>query len=147
MPYYECSNDKRLLEALQITISKKEHVGGKGNVCNSLKIGNNLKGLVDEDPNSNKPSYYKKLIKINSNHNINIYSDSKHNNTLVELSPDLENWIINLFKIHKINFQQNDLPEDADKFKILSKTQKAKVKEIIESLINCSELQTLKQYL
>lgn len=148
MPYYECENDKLFLEALKIKLERKEHARGKGNICKKLKEGNYLVGLVDEDPGINPPSYYNKLKKINTVHNINIYEDSKHNNKIVELCPDLENWLINLFRNHRIDFQQNDLPENAEKFKILSKTQNKKVKELIETLLErSSELQKLKQYL
>lgn len=147
MPYYECVNDKILLEALKITLQRKEHARGKGNVCKALKEGNYLKGLVDEDPLANQPSYYKKLQRLDSTYNINVYEDKLHNNILVELCPDLENWLINFFNIYNINFQKNNIPNNPERFKNLSNTQKEKVIELITTHSDKQEFQTLKQYL
>jgi len=147
MPLFECVNDKLLLEGLGFKILIKEHLHGKGNICKALKEGNNLKGMVDEDPDANKPMYYNKLELKNYIHNFRVYVDSKHNNRLVELCPDLENWLIHFFVSNNIELNQLNLPEDAERFKNLSKDQKDTVRQLLNDLMSSPELRKLKSYL
>ncbi|MCJ7497004.1 MAG: hypothetical protein MUO78_02560 [candidate division Zixibacteria bacterium] len=83
MIYVECNPDEALVKSLGIPRREIHHSGNKPEVCKRLKKSKNCKGLVDEDPSSEKLPYMDKLKLHSNEHNIKLLIDEKDKNYLI----------------------------------------------------------------
>jgi len=144
--YYECDNDGALLDFFSIPKNEKEHSHSKGNVCNKISKNSGVCGLVDEDPQTQQPSYISNLgNSITSNHDIKIFQDAAKNNKIVMLCPRLEEWLYNTARKNNINPVDFGLPsKPGDLHKEEFRKVKTKLNEFLSELSNLPELKFLK---
>ena len=146
--FCECDNDVALLTGLGKTRKQRKHAGSKGEVCNLLKKSKNEIGIVDEDPGKSEPSYKKELSVISSNYDFKIYTDNKRGHILIEICPELEEWIIKIANKNHFNFSDYFLPDTPDKLREINDNQrKHLIKMIIDMTLRSQELQKLQKYL
>ncbi len=113
MIYLECYSDKALVSAFGIPKKEINHVYSKGNICNRLAKGRNCIGLVDEDPESSQPSYFRKLHTGSRQSEIALFYDKESNNRIIALCPRLEEWILKAAKEAGVNLDKYGLPNKA----------------------------------
>jgi hypothetical protein len=118
--HVECLPEEVLMLNLGVGFTRDiiEHHKGSGAVCVALAKGENLIGLIDEDPQRElQHPYYDKLYKKpkSEEHNIRYSIDVKKKNKLVFIKPSFEPWIIETAKKSNIKMSDFKLSDDPDK--------------------------------
>lgn len=115
MIYLECYADEALVKSFGVTSKMIKHAFNKGEVCNLLSKSSNSIGIVDEDPNSGKPQYERRML-LNVVHESSLLKlcyDEKTGNKLIVLRPRLENFILQIAKEN--NISSGKIPKEAKK--------------------------------
>ena len=109
----ECKPD----EILARLMFNEEVFHGKCKSAIIIKLAKtpNLKGMVDEDPGKPVPTEFKqfKLVKNNDYLGLKIYSHN-NNSVIYSLVPRLEEWILRISKLAKIDPLKFGLPNKSD---------------------------------
>lgn len=100
--HVECKPDEQLLHSLGHSRKNIKHHNDKGRVCNELRDGESLIGMVDEDPGAAQPKYFNQLRETDHQHNIKIYNDPANRSKLIVICPRLEDWIIKACQLSDI---------------------------------------------
>jgi len=111
--HIECLPDEYLVKKLGFTRKYITHHQGKSRVFYMLTKMQNQLAMVDEDPGCPKTHYEKNLIFQGEFEGIKYYSDNLGNKILF-LNGKLEDWIINICRIEKINLSVFGLPDSPD---------------------------------
>jgi len=90
----ECAPDEALVRALGCPKRQCKHFAGKSRVCSWLENSTGDVGLVDEDPNTAQPPYFRHLSLSEDEHGILLYEDREREHRLIVLRPRLEEWLI-----------------------------------------------------
>jgi hypothetical protein len=109
----ECYNDESLIKS--IIHSKIKHEGGKQRVLERVKKNNKAEviGIIDEDPDSFQPSELKEYSPKDSRSAIKLLvCKNDERRRLVQISPDLEGWILNRARKNRIYPTDYGLPDD-----------------------------------
>lgn len=114
MIYVECKPDKALINHL--IGGDIEHLGNKSEVCKRLEKLKNSIGIIDEDPNSPKPHYLKKLQYIKEKDDLKLYKDNENNNKVILICPRLEEWILDIVRKEEINLKDHNFPDNPNEF-------------------------------
>jgi hypothetical protein len=108
----ECNPDEAMLLALGVSKRNIIHNRGKSQIFDFLIKNTKCICLVDEDPLSPHHYYEKELTLVGEDHNVMYYTDSKRKNTVFILKPRLEEWFINLCKLHNIDLNKEGLSDN-----------------------------------
>lgn len=107
--YVECYPDEVLVKTLTGISSKNiKHSGNKSGVFTKLEKTTGKIGLVDQDPGAAMPRKAANIVWLARPHNI-ITGDFR-SNTVIVLCPRLEDWIIRICSLYKINPLEFGLP-------------------------------------
>jgi len=147
MIFVEGKPDRTLLIAIGLSKKEVTIAGSKGNVCNRLKEKSDVKGVVDEDPESAQPGYIKGLTKKSEDCNLICYYDRIKQNTLIVIKPDLEKWVISWAKRHKIDTKKYYLPDNSKELKKNINQRLDKFEKFIDSNDKVDALVKLKEYI
>ena len=112
--HVECKPDELLVLKLGFKRKKVTHYQGKSSVFKKISKSENQLALVDEDPGSTKTTYEKNLKFVKESQGITFYTDKSKNKIFV-LKGKLEDWIIDICQIQKIELTKFGLPDDPDK--------------------------------
>jgi hypothetical protein len=114
MIHFECLTEECLLFSLGVSKSEITHHSGKGQVCKILEKGENLTGLVDEDPDAMHHSYYKRMIQFKLEEKFGIIHcfDKSKSNTMIVVKPRFEDWIIEVTSGEKVKMSDFNLSDD-----------------------------------
>lgn len=110
----ECYLDEYLIAHLGISRKKIKHQSGKGKVLEFVIKNECAMGLIDEDPESRQPSTLKEFVeegRIGSARLMARKQDGKGH--LIQLVPDLENWLIERAHVNGISLSDFGLPSNA----------------------------------
>ncbi len=110
----ECYNDESLIK--MIARSKVKHEGGKQRVLERVKKNDKAEviGIIDEDPDSFQPSDLKEYFPKDSKSTIKLLiCKNDERRRLVQISPDLEGWILNRARKNRIYPTDYGLPDDS----------------------------------
>ena len=143
MIYVECKADKTLIETLGVKKKEIWHCGDKGRVINKITKEKNACGLVDADPSSPQPRKLKEFEKIKEEYGIELLVDKK-GNTLVILSPRLEEWILKVAERNKINVEDYSLPREGNKFHNIVNANIEKFSKLLKKLNTTKEFEVLR---
>jgi hypothetical protein len=144
----ECHTDKFLVELLGFKGIK--HEGGKGKVLERVRENAGAIGIIDEDPNSHQPSDRNEYIEGESRSTIKLLvRKSDKSKKIIELSPDLEAWILDRAKKNRVSPKAFGLPEDPHELHIPHIEEKRKFREFMEKLVKTDddEIDILKKWL
>jgi len=133
MVYVECKPDRELVRTIkpgEIVI----HAGGKSGVCKRLENAYHAKGLVDEDPQSARPPYIKKLEYLDEEESVKLYYDRFRKNFLIVLCPRLEEWILNAVKELNIDLKDYNLPADPNKLHAVINSNLKNFRDLLHTL-------------
>ena len=115
--YVEGDNDFSFLLALGFQAKEIKNSGGKSRVCAELSKEEGKKGMVDEDPFGNTPSYMKQFKTIKDDNFRTTLHDPVKNNWLLVLKPEFEAWFLSFCKREKIDLQEHNLSNKPSEFK------------------------------
>jgi len=135
MIYVECNPDEALIKALGIPRRGIHHSGNKVKVCKRLQKSKNSKGLVDDDPLSEKPPYIDRMKLHSNEHNIKLLYDERSKNYLIVLCPRLEEWILEASKEVNIDVSNYSLPNKPVELHKIVNTRIKEFEKLIEDLI------------
>ena len=119
--FVECKPDQKLINFIAISKRLKidmVHCGDKPRVLkNTLRNAGSI-GIIDEDPGSPQSSLLKmfKEIKEDNDLGIRVYKGS-NGSILIELRPRLEEWLLRLCRLSRINVKKHGFPSDPGLFK------------------------------
>lgn len=120
----ECNPDKYVIKRI-IPRKRIIHGGGKTEVLRELGEQRRAVGIVDEDPNSNPPGEMKKYIKEDTRDTIELLRRKNDAmKCLIQLSPDLEGWLINRAARNGIRMEDYNLPNDRKKLHDIANIEK-----------------------
>lgn len=147
MIFIECNPDKFLVRQLirgKQQRKKIKHGGGKSGVLDLLEAGKGrIVGVVDEDPNrtKNPPKKRKEYIRKDSKDSIKLLRNRDDSSkSLIELSPDLEGWLINRAKENGINLEDYGLPDNRKKMHDIPRIEREPdFQKFIKKLIRTSD--------
>lgn len=134
MIYVECTPDATLLKTLGIKRKEILHEGGKAKVCRRLEKKEGCKGLIDEDPNSVQPPYLKRISIEKLSNGVKTGEDNINNNTVIILSPRLEEWIIEAAREAKVDIKKHNLSDNPDELHKIINANVDKFEELIGDL-------------
>lgn len=112
----ECDPDKFVVRRI-IPRRRIKHGGGKAGVLKTLEEEQRAVGIVDEDPDAKDPGEVKKkYIERDTRDTIKLFGrkDGKAK-SLIQLSPDIEGWLIDRAKENGIRLRDYGLPDDQKK--------------------------------
>ena len=138
----ECNPDKLLVKKLGVPKKSIIHAGSKSEVCKRLeKKMTNSVGLIDEDPFSVQPRYIRKLKVLENpqRFGIKVLFDEEKNNSIIVLSPRLEEWIIEASREARIDLEKYKLPRDGNTLHKVINSNLSKFENLLDELINKSE--------
>jgi len=109
----ECNPDEFLVKLLGFT--KIKHGGGKGKVLKKVRDNPGSIGIIDEDPDSNQPKERKEYIEQECVAEVKLLINKQDRNRMViQISPRLEEWILNRARQNHLNPIKFGLPNDAN---------------------------------
>ena len=98
----ECYTDEYFVKLLGL--KGKKHEGGKGKVLERVRENPGAIGIIDEDPDSNQPSERYEYIEYDRRSTIKLLvKKGDKSKKVIEISPDLEGWILARAKKNQIS--------------------------------------------
>ncbi len=132
--HVECLPDETLIRSLGISKRMVEHHAGKARVFHRLKTTDGNIGMVDEDPNSVKHPDENKLILKDERFGIKRYKDQRGNSILI-LKVKLEDWIIAVCKVAKIDIGKFGLSSNPSELHGMLNSRLPAFKRLINHLV------------
>ena len=117
MIFVECDPDEVLVKALGITRKNITHEADKPKVIKKVMKAESSKGMVDEDPLGDQPSYIGQFKQIASEHNIKVLRYDEASSYLIVLCPRLEEWVLSAAKEAGVDPVKYGLPSDSKELK------------------------------
>ena len=114
MVIVECNPDEYLVRQVLGEVSETiKHGGGKGNVLRKLRDEQRAVGVIDEDPGSSQPRDMKNYDERDSLETIKVMKRADDEaKTLIQLSPDIEGWLIRRAQENGISLMDYSLPDN-----------------------------------
>jgi len=150
--FVECNPDKFVVRKIIPGKRKRmKHGGGKTGVLRELEVKGRAVGIVDADPHSKPPGEMKKYIRKDVKGTIKLLRKKDDGSkSLIELSPDIEGWLISRAKENGIHLKDYGLPDDRKKMHdILHIERQLDFQKFIKKLIQTSddEVYTLRKWI
>lgn len=125
------------------------HAGNKGNVVNKVKKLSNIVGIIDEDPQSEQPGELKNYENSKTSGTIKLLENKNDKaKYLIQISPDLEHWVLKRAKANNINPKDYSLPDNAKDLHGLTNIKKSKYRDFLNKLIESdNELKIMKEWI
>ncbi|MGQ4875908.1 MAG: hypothetical protein ACP6IY_17725 [Promethearchaeia archaeon] len=113
--HIECNPDEVLMLKYGFTKRRIIHSSGKARIAKLLEKNRGHIALVDEDPNGTLIPYFKNtnFFLLKQENGYIIKKDLKREYIIIELQPNLEEWIIDACKEASINIKNYKLPNNA----------------------------------
>ncbi len=136
----ECNADQLLIESMGFQKKMIDHAGSKGNVVNRVKKLPKAVGIIDEDPRSEQPSELRnyKTSKESEESGTIKFLENKNDKAkcLIQISPDLEHWVLKRAKANNIKPKDFSLPDNPKDLHSLTGIKKSKYPSFLLKLIN-----------
>lgn len=132
---FEGPPDETLIKSLGVKATKDGR--HKSGVLKELTQGEELMGIVDEDPKNtqSRPKAMNKFHLAEEKHTIKVYRHQSNNNQLIVLCPDLENWILKAIKASKVDVSKFNLPSKANALHGIINSRLPNFEKLIHELI------------
>ena len=148
----ECDPDEFVVKSIVPEVPKRwiKHGGNKSEVLKKVRKRQDAIGIVDEDPDGTQPREMKRYIKKDARDTIELLRRKEEARTLIQLSPNIEGWLILRAKQNKISLQNYNLPDDWKKMHDIRCIEEKPdfqrfVKELVE--IGDGEVDTLRRWI
>jgi hypothetical protein len=150
MIFLECNTDEILIKSLGFSRKQISHQKCKGEVIKRVGKMAIAVGVIDEDLPFGQPDELKKYKEKKSSGNIKLFQrGNDEQKKLIQISPYLEDWLLNRAKRNKIEPGNFNLPDHPKKLHGLTKLERNKnFREFLKKLIDAdTEIQTLKKWI
>jgi hypothetical protein len=150
MIFLECNTDEFLIKRLGFSRKQISHQKCKGEVIKRVGKMATAVGVIDEDKPFGQSNELKKYKEKKSSGNIKLLQrGNDKQKRLIQISPYLEEWLLNRAKRNKIKPKDFNLPDDPKKLHGLTMLEKNKnFREFLQKLIDTDpEIQTLKKWI
>jgi hypothetical protein len=144
----ECYTDEYLVRLLGFKEIK--HEGGKGKVLERVRENSGTIGMIDEDPDSNQPSERQEYIEFERKSTIKLLvKRGDESKKVIEISPDLEGWILVRAKKNRVFPKNYGLPNDPHELHSPHIEKNKKFREFMDELVKADddEILSLKKWL
>jgi hypothetical protein len=109
----ECYLDEFLVSQIGVPRKEVKHQRGKGKVLEFIIKNEGAVGLIDEDPGSRQPSSLSSFVEADRIGSARLMIHKTNSRCrLVQLSPDLEGWLIGRANALKLDLGEYGLPCD-----------------------------------
>lgn len=110
----ECGPDEFVIGSIVSDPEKQiKHGGGKGNVLKKVRDKQRVVGVIDEDPNSAQPREMSRYVEKDTRETAKLLKrEDDEAKSLIQLSPDIEGWLISRAKENNISLEHYGLPDD-----------------------------------
>jgi hypothetical protein len=103
----ECDADESFIKILGVSRKEIRHVRGKGEVLNAIQKFNRIVGVVDADPDKSQPNLIQNYKETTRKGSITLFQHKNlPENIVIQISPDLEGWLLHRAKHHKMALKQ-----------------------------------------
>lgn len=134
MIFLECVPDEALVMTLGIVRKQIRHEDDKGEVCKKVSGHQNVKGLIEEDPEIAQPKYIRSLTLVTEKHNIRLWRDYQSGNDVIMICPKLETWIINVCQKERLDITKFGLPHKPNQLHKVLNTRLVQWKNLLRYL-------------
>jgi len=144
----ECYTDEFLVRLLGLKGIK--HEAGKGKVLERVRENAGTIGMIDEDPGKNQPSERFEYIESERRSTIKLlFKKGDKSKKVIEISPDLEGWILTRAKKNQISPKRYGLPDDPHELHSPHIERKKNFREFMDELVKTDddEIVYLKRFL
>jgi hypothetical protein len=133
----ECNPDEALVKILGYTRKMITHQPSKGQVINYLQKNPSALGIVDEDPDSARPSYFSKFtMETNDQFGIESYYISKLGTRLIVIKPRLEEWVLRQAKEVMIDVKQHSFIDNGNELHKVINTRIPRFEGLIKEMMD-----------
>jgi hypothetical protein len=142
--------DEILIRSLGFSRKQISHQKCKGEVIKRVGKMAIAVGVIDEDLPFGQPNELKKYKEKKSSGNIKLFQrGNDKQKSLIQISPYLEDWLLNRARRNKIKPKNFNLPDDPRKLHGLTMLERNKnFREFLQTLIDTdTEIQTLKKWI
>lgn len=132
----ECNPDEALLKVLGYSNKMIIHQPSRGQVVNYLERNPTAIGIVDDDPGSAKPNYFKKFKKeTDEKFGVESYAIDKLGTRLIIIKPRLEEWIIKHAQESKIDLTKHSMPSSGNELHKIINTRIPRFMNLLKEMI------------
>jgi hypothetical protein len=153
MIFLECDNDEAVVRGLGFPRGSVEHHASKGRVAKFLQkaTGGKHIGLVDQDPGSNPPAYFREFTIVEQHPQLRLtrYRHRADAKELIEIQPDLEPWLYSAAQQAGLKPKDFHLPERYGQLHDNPKAHARHVRGFVAALVelDCPHLCILRDWL
>jgi len=109
--FVECDPDRYVIKSI-VPEKRIKHGGCKSEVLKKVRKRQDSIGIVDEDPEGSQPGEMKNYIRKDARDTVELLSRKSDGRSLIQLSPDIEGWLIRRAKHNGIRLENYNLPDD-----------------------------------
>jgi hypothetical protein len=146
----ECNTDELFIKTMGFARKEIHHAGNKGNVIKKVRKLKKAVGIIDEDPHSEQPGELKNYETAQKKKTIELLKKKNDKDKfLIQISPDLEHWILSRAKVTKINPQDFSIPGNPKELHRLTRVKKnLKLINFLSKLVNSdSEIKIMREWI
>ena len=134
----ECNPDAFLIRQLGFSRKMIKHEGGKGKVFEIVGKTSPSIGIVDEDPDSGQPAELANYRITERAGSLTLMVNKKDpSKRIIQISPNLEHWLVERTKKNGIALKGYHLPEDSGALHDIPYIQdNLEFRELLEEIIN-----------
>lgn len=144
----ECYTDEYFVKLLGFKGIK--HEGGKGKVLERVRENPGAIGIIDEDPDSNQPSERYEYIEYERRSTIKLLvKKGDKSKKVIEISPDLEGWILARAKKNQISPKSYGLTDNPHELHSTHMERNKNFRKFLDELVKTDddEIVSLKKWL
>jgi hypothetical protein len=144
----ECYTDEYFVKLLGLKGIK--HEGGKGKVLERVSENPGAIGIIDEDPDSNQPSERYEYIEYERRSTIKLLvKKGDKSKKVIEISPDLEGWILARAKKNQISPKSYGLTDNPHELHSTHMERNKNFRKFLDELVKTDddEIVSLKKWL
>ena len=144
----ECYTDEYFVKLLGF--KRIKHEGGKGKVLERVRENPGTIGMIDEDPNSNQPSERHEYIECERRSTIKLLvKKGDKSKKVIEISPDLEGWILARARKNRVSPKNYGLPDDPQELHSPHMEKNKNFRRFLDELVKTDddEIDLLKKWL
>ena len=136
--YVECHPDELLVRKCGYFRRHIKHSYGKSKIGKFLERNEGHIALVDQDPDGTPIPYFKKtnFSPVKQANGYEIKNDARKGHLIIEIKPNLEEWILDACNEAGINIRDYNLPNNSRSLHHVINSNLDKIERLLEELLN-----------
>lgn len=151
MIYVECKPDEILVRAVTGLPARQviHELKGKYGVAAQLRKRNSARGMLDEDPGADQPSYLGGLQIVQDQdlpaQGLRLLRHAARDNLVIVLRPKLEDWVLRAAREAQVDVSNYNLPTDARNLHSQINHGLDRFQRLVEALQEAPRIQSLRR--